>query len=813
MRKVKITHISFVLIAMAFGIMFHPAVLTTQVSAVTIIRSPSAYVTTRIIAPGSKFKVKIVMGNDIKNLKITSKNKKLKVVKYHVKKKTREITITFQLAETATAGSYKAVINNNGKTKIVNAKVKKGSVQSNVNSIAPSSLNIVGRQLSLGSSLSEVQSQLQDASMIKFDESKGINSYDTDCYYYFNEDFDKNGDAVYSVGCMVEFYNGALDRVIFGSKDWSFGKLSNSTKLKEVSVVSNNIRNVSGSENYTYKSHTESYSHSAFTMYYDNQEEWKSPSWCLCEWKSTVSHSGKNSLKGKTMAMKLNKIIMKAFIEKDFPELKKSSLTKAFKKMDAFAIESGKQVVQLQNIYRVYHGLYPAVYSSDLAELAYAKAYIRSKLGVQGHLQPFVGNLTHDIIQNVGHSIRINEWWSGCAAVDLENVGTGISSPLHETLTTIASTPHLETMIYGGFAAGSVILDGYSQFQGVLNGKMTADEIEQERKLFLDILFAWSRCDTEIYGNYPRTDDDAFSIDIDDYDETNPRHAYDPDGVYYDKIAYQQACDEYEKKVLYGQLGITFDEISPALVNYFWYIDNDLYELAFLNKEDWIDFKITKYHLKDNPGIEKFLALQYDNEIDSLNRDVYSGYDEFVDDYNELGEPSGHNARVERGELTKEQLIQVYLHFCEQVYDTDFTNALSSHFHCSTKDVYIKHSNVLVELIDEQWATLTEFEFKEGYVANIVYREEDEDDELSDEIRLSSGFLRVDYQCYYDGRRIDYVELKKGYTNQDVRIYYIFSIADKYEISHQVAASVWTSHLNKTAIIEEPDLSYFDGYL
>ena len=39
--------------------------------------------------------------------------------------------------------------------------------------------------------------------------------------------------------------------------------------------------------------------------------------------------------------------------------------------MDAMAIESGKQAIYLQNIYRVYHGLGTAAYSSDLAELAY----------------------------------------------------------------------------------------------------------------------------------------------------------------------------------------------------------------------------------------------------------------------------------------------------------------------------------------------------------------------------------------------------------------------------------------------------------
>lgn len=231
--------------------------------------------------------------------------------------------------------------------------------------------------------------------MILTDQSKSVNFYDTDCYYYFNESH---------TGCL---YNGTLDRVVFSSQDWSFGKLSNSTKLKDVATSSNSIGNVSGSENYSYKSHTESYDGSTFMIYYDNKEEWKPPGWCLCEWKSTTNHSGTNSLKGKTVAMKCD--LSKYDLNSDL-KLKKSTVIDVCKNMDALVIESGKQTVYLQNLYRVYHGLGTATYSSDLAELAYANAYVRSKLSVDGHLQVFDGKLQNNIIWYLDHNFRMNEW-------------------------------------------------------------------------------------------------------------------------------------------------------------------------------------------------------------------------------------------------------------------------------------------------------------------------------------------------------------------------------------------------------------------
>ena len=605
MRKTKLARTGLTLTMLTLGALFISKPTPVQASAGT----------TYTAAPSTTFKVVVQMDKTVKNPKVTSSNKKaLKIVKYNAKKK--KITITFKAIKT---GTYKATVKSNGKTKTIKVKITK----SNVNSTAPSSLSIAGSSLSLGSSLSEIQSLLKSSGMVLTDQSKGVNSYDTDCYYYFNE-----GD---SVGCLVEFYNGTLDRVVFGSSSWSFGKLSNSTKLKDVATSSNSIGNVSGSENYSYKSHTESYSNSTFTMYYDNAEEWKSPGWCLCEWKSSTNHSGSNSLKGKTVAMKRD--LSKYDLNSDI-KLKKSSVVDACKNMDAMAIESGKQAIYLQNIYRVYHGLGTAAYSSDLAELAYVNAYARSKLSVNGHLQAFEGELQTRVIRRVSDTIRVNEWWSGVAQDISENAGSGMTSPLDETLTTIASTPHLDTMLRGNFAAGSAIVNGYSNFESVANYKMDADEIAE---------------------------------------------------------AQQQFLEQYD-------LGISASEVSAGLYHntYMVFTSDNTYELTYLSKQEWVDFILEKYDLKGSPGAEEYINIKYNDVTESLCTNIYHGYNEFMDTY---------KGKITDDELTQSQLEEVYLYFCEQVYDTDFTNALASHFSCSTTDVYTKHSDVLHELdnLDQQY--------------------------------------------------------------------------------------------------------------
>ena len=525
MRKTKFARTGLTLTMLTLGALFIAKPTPVQASAGN----------TYTAAPNTTFKVVVQMNKTAKSPKVTSSNKKaLKIVKYNAKKK--KITITFKAIKT---GTYKATVKSNGKTKTIKVKIRK----SNINSTAPSTLSIANSQLSLGSSLSEVQSLLEASGMTLIDQSKGVNSYDTDCYYYFNES--------QSTGCLVEFYNDTLDRIVFASQDWSFGNLSNSTKLKDVATSSNSIGNVSGSENYIYKSHTESYNNSTFTMYYDNAQEWKSPGWCLCEWKSTTNHSGTNSLKGKTIEMKRD--LSKYNLNSDL-KLKKNAVIDACKNMDALAIESGKQAVYLQNLYRVYHGLGTAAYSSDLTELAYVNAYSRSKLSVEGHLQTFEGKLQNNIIRDVGHTIRVNEWWVGVSQNISENAGSGISSPLDEALTTIASTPHLETMLDGNFAAGSVILDGYSNFEGLGNSKMNAEAIAKAQEKFLNL--------------------------------------YD--------------------------IGISASEVSAGLYHDYTmnYTYENFYELTYLNKEEWINFMLDKYDLKDSPGSEKFMEISY-NELTS----------------------------------------------------------------------------------------------------------------------------------------------------------------------------------------------------
>ena len=505
--------------------------------------------------------------------------------------------------------------------------------------------------------------------MILTDQSKGVNFYDTDCYYYFNES--------QSTGCLVEFYNGSLDRVVFGAKDWSFGKLSNSTKLKDVATSSNSIGNVSGSENHFYKSHTESYSNSTFIMYYDNKEEWKSPGWCLCEWKFSANHSGSNSLKGKTVAMKRD--LSKYDLNSDL-RLKKSAVVDACKNMDAMAIESGKQAIYLQNLYRVYHGLDTATYSSDLTELAYVNAYARSKLSVNGHLQAFEGELQTRVIRRVSDTIRVNEWWSGCSQDISENAGSGMTSPLDETLTTITSTPHLETMLRGNFAAGSAIVNGYSNFESVANYKMDADEITE---------------------------------------------------------AQQQFLNQYD-------LGISASEVSAGLYHntYMTFTFENTYELTYLSKEEWVDFILDKYEMKGYPGAEKYVNIAYDELTTSLSLNIYHGYNEFMDTY---------KGKIVDDELTQSQLEEVYLYFCEQVYDTDFTNALASHFSCNEKNVYTKHSDIIKE------------------------------------------FCNV-------------------YGNKQEIVNTLYNIADKYGVPHQTALQTFIDYGNTSQGYTDT-LAWFDGYL
>lgn len=652
MRRNKLVRTGLTLTMLTLGSLFLAEPHPVQASAGT----------TYTVTPNTNFKVVVQMDKTVKNPKVTSSNQKaLKIVKYNAKKK--KITITFKAIKT---GTYKATVKSSGKTKTIKVKVAK----SNVNATAPSSISIAGSQLSLGSSLSEVQSLLESSGMTLTDQSKGVNSYDTDCYYYFNES--------QSTGCLVEFYNGFLDRVVFGSKDWSFGKLSDSTKLKEVSVSSNSIGNVSGSENYKYKSHTESYGNSTFTMYYDNAEEWKSPGWCLCEWKSTQNHSGSNSLKGKTVALKRD--LSKYDLNSDL-KLKKSTLVDACKNMDALAIESGKQTVYLQNLYRVYHGLGTAAYSSDLAELAYVNAYARSKLSVDGHLQAFDGELQTRVIRDVGHSIRVNEWWSGCSQSISENAGSGMSSPLDETLTTIASTPHLETMLGGNFAAGSAIVNGYSNFEGVANYKMDADEIAEAQQEFLDL--------------------------------------YD--------------------------IGISASEVSAGLYHntYMVFTSDNTYELTYLSKEEWVDFILEKYDLKGSPGAKEYINIKYNDVTRGLCNSVYKGYEGFLKKY---------DYKIVDDELTQSQLHEVYLYFCGQVYDADFTNALASRFGCSAEDVYVKHSDVIKEF-------------------------------------------------------------KEIYGTKESMISQVFALADKYGMSKQTAAEAYLKAANTFIRGFNEDMNYFNGYL
>ena len=110
-----------------------------------------------------------------------------------------------------------------------------------------------------------------------------------------------------------------------------------------------------------------------------------------------------------------------------------------------------------------------------------------------------------------------------------------------------------------------------------------------------------------------------------------------------------------------------------------------------------------------------------------------------------------YKGKITDDELTQSQLEEVYLYFCEQVYDTDFTNALASHFSCSTTDVYTKHSDVIKEF-------------------------------------------------------------KEIYGTKESMISQVFALANKYGMSKQTAAE---AYLKACVIVDgfDRDMSYFDGYL
>jgi len=58
---------------------------------------------------------------------------------------------------------------------------------------------------------------------------------------------------------------------------------------------------------------------------------------------------------------------------------------------------------------------------------------------------------------------------AGCSQNISKNVSSGMTSPLDEALTTITSTPYLDTMLRGNFAAESAVVNGYSNFESVGN--------------------------------------------------------------------------------------------------------------------------------------------------------------------------------------------------------------------------------------------------------------------------------------------------------------------------------------------------------
>ena len=476
----------------------------------------------------------------------------------------------------------------------------------------------VGRyHFTLGASEADLNNQLNSEYGNPVFVGQGCHDYETTCYYY-----QKNGEET---SFMLEFYNGKLDRVLFSSPEWKNGTLNQNTALKSLDYSSTSYTTADKSESSSAVIYEETKDDVKFTMHYDNTKEWKDAGWYLCELESTQKHTGSNSLQGQTRTISFD---LSKYNTGGTTAISKNKVVNACKKMDALALEKGRQNVYLSNMYRAYHGLELSNYSEIASEYAYISSYVRSQLSYKGHLEYFTGDFEIAAVNRTIRTTAINEWWSGWQETFSENAGYQSGADAVSVLVgTVASSAHLENILRGNFAMGAAIINGYDTVETMMAGKMDEEEIKEAQEGILD-----------------------------DYD-----------------------------------LGIDSDQVSAAM-----YWDNGasfsydyLYQMTTMSKSEWIDFVAEKIGIKGADGAEEYLGSRYDEYYNANCDYIYYGKDGYYDLRKDW---------VRRDVLTQSELEAVYLYFCKVEYEPAFTQALMQHFGCSENEVYLEHSDIVVEL-------------------------------------------------------------------------------------------------------------------
>jgi hypothetical protein len=138
-------------------------------------------------------------------------------------------------------------------------------------------------------------------------------------------------------------------------------------------------------------------------------------------------------------------------------------------------------------------------------------------------------------------------------------------------------------------------------------------------------------------------------------------------------------------------LGISAEEVEAALYRdtYEVYTYDNLYQLTTMSKSEWVDFVLNKYDLTNVKGAKEYVDNRYDHYIKVAKNDTYKGKTSFYNSY---------EAWLTAGDLTESQLQDIYIYFCRQEYDSEYTQALMNHFNCTEEQVYLEHSDILREI-------------------------------------------------------------------------------------------------------------------
>jgi hypothetical protein len=420
-------------------------------------------------------------------------------------------------------------------------------------------VSVGGYTLKLGMSEKEVETSLAKYGNPAY-KGNGCQSYQSECWYY-----QKNGNTS---SFMVEFYEGAVERIIFSSTKWSLGSLSNSTTKKSLSLDTRTI-NGGDSDQCTVYYYSETNGNVDFTMYFDNEKEWKGAGWYMCVLEdNSITHTGKNSLIGTTTKIKwdLSSYNVSSEFSGKKSDLPKETLIKKCQNLDNLALEKGKQEVYLFNMYRAYHGGSLVAYSEDSSQFAYINAKVRSLLNYTDHVAYFTGTFSEMVVNKTIDTERVNEWLEGWSQSFSENVGYNASgTALDDVTSCVSSTPHLETVLRNGFSMGSAIIDGYSSVEMLDASPMSDEDIAAAQKSFME--------------------------------EYNLTTVSDP----------SQIC-----AALYAD-------------SYSVFIYTNIYKLGTMSRSEWIDFILDKYDLRGYAGAEEYVGIQYDEDYKELCDDVYNG--------------------------------------------------------------------------------------------------------------------------------------------------------------------------------------------